>query len=165
MPANSRASSAILSHRPRVRGGDYEAGERSGSSLWSPATDAPALSVWNEPFGDLGLSRGRNPLARLFGDLSDERRLAGLRWSPAVDVARNDNSYAITVELPGAEREEKDERRHVIERSYGSFSRSFSLPANADAERIAASFKDGVLTIDIPKAQESKPKQVDIKAT
>jgi hypothetical protein len=56
-----------------------------------------------------------------------------------------------------------DERRHVIERSYGSFSRSFSLPANADAGRIAASFKDGVLTIDISKTQESKPKQVDIK--
>ena len=55
-----------------------------------------------------------------------------------------------------------DERRHVIERSYGSLSRSFSLPANADAGRIAASFKDGVLTIDISKTQESKPKQVDI---
>ena len=45
-------------------------------------------------------------MARLFGDLSDERRLAGLRWSPAVDVAENDNSYAITVELPGAKRED-----------------------------------------------------------
>jgi len=56
-----------------------------------------------------------------------------------------------------------DERHHVIERSYGSLSRSFSLPANADAGRIAASFKEGVLTIDISKTQESKPKQVDIK--
>jgi HSP20 family protein len=158
-----------------------------GSKEKKSEKESRSLSVWNEPFGDFGLSRGRNPFSRLFGDLWDERRLAGLRWSPAVDVAENDNSYAISVELPGAkredvtvevhgdvievrgekrsEREEKDERRHVIERSYGSFSRSFSLPANADAERIAASFKDGVLTIDVPKAQESKPKQVDIKAT
>jgi HSP20 family protein len=126
---------------------------------------------------------GRNPF-RVSSAIWDERRLAGTLES-AVDVTENDNSYAITVELPGSkrddvsvevhgdvievrgekrsEREEKDERRHVIERSYGSFSRSFSLPANADAERISASFKDGVLTIDIPKAQESKPKQVDIK--
>jgi len=56
-----------------------------------------------------------------------------------------------------------DERRHMIERSYGSFSRSFSLPANADAGRTAASFNDGVLTSDISKAHESKPKQVDSK--
>jgi HSP20 family protein len=147
--------------------------------------ESKGLSIWNEPFGEFGLLRGRNPFARLFGDLWDERHLAGLRWSPAVDVAENNASYAITVELPGAkredvsvevhgdvievrgekrsEREEKDERRHVIERSYGSFSRSFSLPANADAGRIAASFKEGVLTIEIPKTQESKPKQVDIK--
>ena len=142
------------------------------------------VSPWREPFGELGLFR-QNPLSRLFGDLWDERRLAGLRWSPAVDVGESDGSYSITVELPGAkredvsvevhgdvievrgekrsEREEKDERRHMIERSYGSFSRSFSMPANADAGRIAASFKEGVLTIDIPKAQESKPKQVDIR--
>ena len=56
-----------------------------------------------------------------------------------------------------------DERRHVIELSYGSFSRCFSLPANADAGRIAARFNDGVLGIDIPKVQESKPEQVDVK--
>ena len=145
------------------------------------------VSPWREPFGELGLFRAQSPFARLFGDLWDERRLAGLRWSPAVDVGETDGSYSITVELPGAkredvsvemhgdvmevrgekrsEREEKDERRHVIERSYGSFSRSFSLPANADASRIAANFKDGVLTIEIPKAQESKPKQVDIKGS
>ena len=102
-----------------------------------------------------------------------------------MDVHENDTRYTVTVELPGtrkedvqvelsegmltirgekkSEREETKERRRYVERSYGSFSRSFTLPGDANAERLDASFKDGILTITIPKTEESKPKRVAIK--
>ena len=141
-----------------------------------------------EPF-ELGLLRGWNPfrelgLGRLFDELPAERR--AFRWAPACEVGENDGAYVVTVELPGAkredvqleihddvlsirgekksEREEKNEKRHYVERSYGSFTRSFTLPANADADRIKASFKEGVLTVEIPKTEVAKPRVIDIKS-
>jgi HSP20 family protein len=108
-----------------------------------------------------------------------------MRWTPALDVAESDAAYVVTVELPGAkrddvtlemnedvltirgekksEREEKDEQRHYVERTYGSFSRSFRLPAHVDPEGIKASFRDGVLTVEIPKTEAQKPRMIDIK--
>jgi len=62
-----------------------------------------------------------------------------------------------------AEREEKKEQSRWVERSYGSFSRSFTLPANAASDRVKAEFKDGVLTIQVPKAEDAKPKVISIK--
>jgi HSP20 family protein len=107
-------------------------------------------------------------------------------FAPAVDITENDAQYTITAELPGGtkddvqvelhdgvlsirgekknEREEKKEQRRYVERTYGSFHRSFRLPANADAERLHASFKDGVLTIAVPKTEEAKPKTIAVKA-
>jgi HSP20 family protein len=107
-------------------------------------------------------------------------------FAPAIDVSENDGQYTITVELPGGtrddvqvelhdgvlsirgekknEREEKKEHRRYVERTYGSFSRSFQLPANVDATRLEASFKDGVLTITVPKTEEAKPKTIAVKA-
>jgi HSP20 family protein len=134
-------------------------------------------------FGDLGtLPRGWL-LDDLFRDWQPSTRRQGC--VPAIDVAEDEKHYAITVEIPGvkkedvqveihegmltirgekkSEREEKDERRRYVERSYGSFSRSFSLPTDADGDRVEASFKDGILTITIPKTAESKPQTVAIK--
>lgn len=140
-----------------------------------------------EPFGsgERGLLRPWTPFGRLLDELWGERLPAAARWSPSVDVAENDAAYVVTAELPGAkredvsielhgdvlsirgekrsEREEKNERRHLVERSFGSFERSFTLPANADGDRVAATFKDGVLTVTIPKSETQKPRQVDIK--
>ena len=104
-------------------------------------------------------------------------------WAPAVDVAENDDAYVVTIELAGAskddvtvechdnvlsvrgekkdEREEKDEHRHYVERSYGSFTRSFRMPGDA-SDDIKAAFKDGVLTIEVRKHEEKKPKIVSI---
>jgi len=62
-----------------------------------------------------------------------------------------------------SEREEKKDRSHWIERSYGSFSRSFTLPANAVAEEMKATFKDGVLSVEIPKKEAAKARQIAIK--
>jgi HSP20 family protein len=150
-----------------------------------------SLAPWR-PFGDLerwpslweGLLPGRPRfLDELFREWPLPRRAGA--FLPAVDLAENDAQYTITVELPGtkkedvhvelregmlvihgekkSEREEKKDRGRYVERCYGSFSRSFSLPADADADRLAASFKDGVLTVTLPRTEESKPRQIAIK--
>jgi HSP20 family protein len=152
----------------------------------SERQEVTRLPAWRSPvFGDLGLF----PRGWLMDDLFRDWLPAGRRQQaacvPAMDVSENDKHYAITVEVPGvakddvhvevhegmltirgekkSEREEKDERRRYVERSYGAFSRSFSLPADADEDRVEASFKDGVLTVTIPKTAESKPQTVAIK--
>ena len=106
-------------------------------------------------------------------------------FAPAVDVTESANRYVVSAELPGTKKEdvtvevhdglltirgekrseqvEEDERHRHVERVFGSFTRSFSLPANADGNRIKAHFEDGVLRVEIPKMEEAKPKQVDIK--
>ncbi len=105
-------------------------------------------------------------------------------WSPAVDISENDNSYEVKAELPGlkkdeikisfeddvltlsGERKSEDEKKeknfHRIERRYGKFERSFQLPRNVKADHIKAEYKNGVLTINLPKAEEAKPKEIAI---
>ena len=144
-----------------------------------------SLETWR-PFGELegwpfGLGSPWRP-STLFRDWQDRPA----SFLPAIEVAENDVHYAITVELPGSkkedvqvelhdglltirgekksEREEKKEQRRYVERSYGSFSRSFGLPADADAAHLEASFKDGVLSITLPKSEQAKPKTIAVKA-
>src|SRR5215471_7635097 len=105
-------------------------------------------------------------------------------WRPAVDVFENDDSYVIKAELPEVRREdvkihlennrltisgerrlENEEKRqnyHRIERTYGSFSRSFMLPIDATPEEIKANFRDGVLKVTVPKAETAKPRSIEI---
>ena len=107
-----------------------------------------------------------------------------LSVAPAVDISETSQAYLIKAELAGVKREDiqvkveggqlrlsgerkfdnevKKEQYHRIERSYGSFSRSFSLPATVDSTRIAAEFKNGVLTIRLPFREEAKPRSVTI---
>jgi HSP20 family protein len=137
------------------------------------------LADWRPFFAPLFGREGRNLLEDVWG------RTAAGRLAPSVDISEDDGNYVVTAELPGTkredvtveleedvltirgekrnEREEKKEKRRLVERSYGTFSRSFTLPANADAEKISASFKDGVLTVTIGKRPETKPRVVDIK--
>jgi HSP20 family protein len=104
-------------------------------------------------------------------------------WSPAVNLSEDPDAYLVTVELPGAskndvsvechdkvlsikgekrdEREEKDEHRHYVERSYGRFTRSFRMPADA-SEDVVASLRDGVLTVRVKKHEAKKPTVVSI---
>jgi HSP20 family protein len=106
-------------------------------------------------------------------------------WAPAVDVSERDNEYVVNVELPGVsrddvnivmennvltirgEKKQKNEETkgnvHRIERTYGSFQRSFTIPATIRSEKIDANFKDGVLTVTLPKDEGSKPKQIEVK--
>ena len=143
---------------------------------WDPFEELDSFRGWS-PFRELGWPRLSRALERGAG------RAALL---PAVDIAEDDDRYVVTVEIPGAskndvtvetddnvltirgekksEREEKKEQTRWVERSYGSFTRSFTLPANAQAERVVASFKDGVLTIEVPKRPEAKPRAIAIKS-
>ena len=114
---------------------------------------------------------------------SDEMECGG--WLPAVDLREEDHQYVIDVELPGIKKEDievhmennlltirgerhfreeaKREGYHRVERAYGKFARSFSLPTRVNPEGISASYKDGILEVLVPKAEESKPKRIDIK--
>ena len=151
----------------------------------SPATQVTSHVAEFDPFRDWFRSPFSTRLSRLLREPLAEGEGVAL-WSPAVDLSESKDGYAITVELPGTkkedvhvechenlltihgekrnEREEKDEHRHYIERSYGSFSRSFRLPNDASEDQVKAIFKDGILTVEIPKVEERKPKTVSISS-
>ncbi|MBU2640813.1 MAG: Hsp20/alpha crystallin family protein [Gammaproteobacteria bacterium] len=106
-------------------------------------------------------------------------------WSPKVDISETDKAFTIKAELPEVrkedikvniengmlsisgerkqEKEEKDKKFHRIERFYGSFMRSFTLPGNVDAAQIKAEYKDGMLNLSLPKTAENKPKATEVK--
>jgi HSP20 family protein len=141
------------------------------------------VTSW-DPLRELDLFRSGWPFrdlpSRLRGSLGE-----AASWAPALDVVENDDKYVVTVELPGTkkddvtvevhenvltirgekrnEREEEKEQRRYVERTYGSFSRSFTLPSNADGERVSAAFRNGVLTVDVAKREEAKPSVVAVK--
>ena len=139
-----------------------------------------------DPFRGVGTLPDR--MNRLFDDAgrgwrSDEPA-ATTSWSPSVDIFETEGEIVVKAELPGMDRkditlhlesnvltlrgerkfekETKDENYHRIERSYGNFSRSFSIPATVDEEKIRADYKDGVLKIILPKKEQAKPKQIKI---
>lgn len=129
-----------------------------------------------DPFQDLF------PMRRRFQPLSDTESA----WTPAVDILEQGDNLVIRAEVPGIERdaidvkledntlilsgkrvretEGDDTRAFRRERVYGSFVRSFNLPKTVDATRITAEYKNGVLEITVPKAEEAKPRKIDIKA-
>jgi HSP20 family protein len=139
-----------------------------------------------DPFRDLNLLQDR--MNRLFDDAGrswrNDEPAATTTWSPSVDIFETEGEIVVNAELPGMERkdialhlennvltlrgerrfqkETKDENYHRIERSYGNFSRSFSIPATVDEEKIRADYKDGVLKIMLPKKEQAKPKQIKI---
>ena len=106
-------------------------------------------------------------------------------WSPAFDVTESENAYVVTAELPGIdvkdlevtlsdgilsvkgekkqEKEEKGENHHRIERVYGTFHRSFRIPGRVESDKVDANYKDGILTLTLPKEEESKPTKIEVK--
>ena len=129
------------------------------------------------------LQRSINQLFNTGRTTGDDVALSA--WTPAVDIFESDNDYVIKLELPEVSRddvkvnlndqtltisgerkienEDKRDGYHRIERSYGQFYRSFTLPPNVNAEAINAQFKDGVLRLTLPKREEAKPKQIDVQ--
>lgn len=136
-----------------------------------------------DPFRDLVNVHGG--LGRLFRGLEGPEVGYGA-WAPPVDIFERGDDLVIRAELPGVTREEidiraengrlvlkgerkrsaeaRDQNTYREERVYGSFTRSFSLPTTVDTARIAASYKDGVLEVVLPKAEEAKPKKIAIQA-
>jgi HSP20 family protein len=147
-----------------------------------------AVIRWNDPFRDLATLQDR--MNRVFestlGRTRNEEELFTGTWAPPVDIFETKDRIVLKAELPGFdekqiqlrfedgiltlegerkfEKESGDENYHRVERSYGKFIRSFSIPATADSEKIAASFGNGVLTVELPKREETKPKQIRIEA-
>jgi HSP20 family protein len=141
-----------------------------------------------EPTRELTTLRDR--MDRLFSEAMGrgwgrEEALTTAVWMPAVDVFETEESIVLKADLPDVNKDEVDisvqnntltirgERKrekevnekdfYRMERTYGSFARSFGLPPTVDAERIDASFANGVLTLTLPKREESKPKQIKVK--
>jgi len=144
-----------------------------------------AIIRW-DPFRDMTTLRER--MNRLFEDMAasrgEEKDLTTSSWAPAVDIYETENEVVLTAEIPGIEekdieikvedntltlkgerkfeKETKEENYHRIERAYGCFFRSFTLPAFVDQDRIEAEHENGVLKIRMPKRAELKPRKVKI---
>ena len=129
-----------------------------------------------------------NEIGRIFGDLfslhEDGTDAKETAWIPTVDISETENGYEIRAELPGVSENDvnisvsdnvltiKGEKRteeasdgknyHRVERRYGSFQRSFTLPRHVETDAIKAEFTDGVLTLEIPKAEVAKPTEISI---
>ena len=144
-----------------------------------------------DPMRDLAIFRG--DMNRLFENFFAPSRFpedTGLfpsMWCPCVDVRETKESFVFVAELPGVtkddvkisfqdntltlrgekkgEKETKGENFHRMERQYGGFQRSFQLPCAVMADKIEAKFKDGILTITLPKAEEARPKEIPIKVS
>jgi len=149
------------------------------------------VTRWSREFPAFrGLESLRQDMNRMFdqffrGDVLADESFFGRDWIPAVDVAENNDSYIIKAELPGMskddvkitlennvltirgekknESEKKENNYHRVERSYGMFERSFTIPGSIKTNDIDAQYKDGVLTLTLPKAEEAKPKMIDVK--
>lgn len=140
----------------------------------------PTRPDWPTAFRDL---EGR--INRVFNNLGFEPEQAGVAWTPAVDLHEGEDAYTLEADLPGLgkddiqlsitddvvtlkgtrkqENEKRTEGYHRIERVYGSFQRSFRIPGGIDARKVDASFEHGVLRVTLPKPEERKPRQIDVK--
>ena len=137
---------------------------------WEPARELASMEV--------------DRLNRMFSNLYNEQFGRG-NWAPAVDIYESDNhEIVLKAELPDMKREDiaitfenqvltiRGERKldeqikrdayQRIERSYGAFSRSFTIPSTIDAASITAGYKDGILTVRLPQREEAKPKQIEV---
>jgi HSP20 family protein len=139
-----------------------------------------------DPFREMAALQER--VNRAFGDMSrqyDDDLTTRGSWIPAVDIYQTDNhTLVLKVELPDVAREDidlrvenntltitgqkqrdkavKEEQYHRIERTFGSFSRTFTLPPTVDAGQIGAEFKNGVLTVTLPLREDAKPRQIQV---
>jgi HSP20 family protein len=150
------------------------------------------MTVRRDPFSEFGsLAKTINDLNRVFQVprfFSDEGLVSG-NWNPAVDVYEDQNGIVLEADLPGLKPGEfelsiennvltlKGERKfeknasenqgegnyHRVERSYGSFTRSFTLPSTVDVNNVAADFKEGVLKVTLPRREETKPRQIQVQ--
>jgi HSP20 family protein len=146
---------------------------------------SPEVSTWS-PFNRLASLH--DELNRLF-DFSLPSRDSGLfsGWSPSLDLHDEKDAFVVNVELPGMKKEDigislhdgtlsisgerknehetKEGQSFRSERYFGKFQRSVTLPASVDSKGVKASYKDGILTVTLPKAEEAKPRQIEVSAS
>lgn len=147
-----------------------------------------AIGRWWDPWRDLATIQEK--MNQMFEDTftrghGREEGLTPAMWAPAVDIYETDDAVVLKAEVPGVEREQvgievkdgiltlrgerkfekeaKEENYHRMERSYGTFVRSFSVPTSVDSEKISAKLRDGVLEVHLPKAEKAKPKQIRVE--
>ena len=143
---------------------------------WKPR---PVARTWS-PFRDFEAE-----FDRVFGNLACARNTSEPAWVPTVDIHESEDAYTIEADLPGvskdkidvtindnvitlkgerkSEREAKEGGYRHYERSVGSFERSFTVSKNVDTEAVEAKFENGVLRLTLPKREEAKPKQIEVK--
>ena len=143
------------------------------------------LTRW-EPFREFATLQDRmNRLFRdSYNDAGQDESLTTSRFAPAVDVYEDEHQVTLKIEVPGIdekdidvrvenntltvqgerkiEKEEKEENYRRVERQYGSFTRTFTLPQTVDSEKVSANYEKGVLKITLPKRAEAKPKQIRV---
>jgi len=142
------------------------------------------LTKW-DPFREMEDVFDRYSKALSFPRRGSQEVMTTGDWAPRVDIAETDKEFSIKAEIPEVkkedvkvtvdngiltisgerkqEKEEKGKKFHRVERYYGSFTRSFTLPDNVDETKISASFKNGVLNLQIQKTEEAKPKSIEVK--
>jgi len=151
-----------------------------------------ALTRWN-PFREMeDMQRRMSSLFdwspfRRSNLTAEQENITVPEWAPLVDIAEDEKEYLIKAELPEvqkddvqvtvdngtltisgerkAEKEEKGRRFHRLERYYGRFERSFSIPDDAEADHVKAEFKDGVLRVHLGKSEKARPKQIEVKVS
>ena len=143
------------------------------------------LTRW-EPFREFATLQDRmNRLFReSYNDAGQDEALTTSRFAPAVDVYEDEHQVTLKIEVPGIEekdidvrvenntltvqgerkidKEEKEENYRRVERQYGTFTRTFTLPQTVDSEKVSANYDKGVLKITLPKRAEAKPKQIKV---
>ncbi len=142
-----------------------------------------SLSIW-DPFREMEALLDR--YSRSAGKPvtpDDSRKVEGGDWMPVVDIEEADGDFVVKVELPGVEKDDvqvniengvltikgekksrsEDKKCHRVECVYGSFMRSFTLPQDVDVKKVEAAYKNGILSLTIPKQEQAKPKQIEVK--
>lgn len=146
-----------------------------------------SIARWN-PYQELEemSEKFRHLLGKRTGRSNGEETITAVDWIPSVDVSETEKEYLIKAELPEVkredvkvsaeegvltiqgerkqEKEEKGKKFHRIERSYGAFERSFTLPDGVDESKVTADFKEGILNVHLPKTEKAKPKSIEVKA-
>jgi len=146
------------------------------------------VTTTRRPFEALqSLRRLNSVLDEAFGDFHREDGAITAAWSPVCDVFEDKDAVKIVAEVPGVPpedvkislennvltirgekkqlAEERNERVHRYERSYGAFERRFALPSTVDSEKIQAAYQDGVLTVTVPKVEKARPREISIKVS
>ncbi len=142
-----------------------------------------SLSIW-DPFREMeDLADRYNRSARKSLVKHDDRTFEVGDWMPVVDISETEDAFLVKAELPGVDKDDvsvkvedgvltlkgekksetEDKKNHRIECSYGSFVRSFTLPQTTKSSSIEAEYKNGILTLTIPKSEEVKPKEIEVK--